>query len=102
MRHPSYFRLLLKDQRTTKRYIKNLRRSLYRLKGDLIRTMLDLYFQKKHLKNIEAEIKTITDAAFFPHTRLRIEHILNENHHGNHSPKQVPGNRDRSSGEQEI
>ena len=77
---------------TSRRKVKELKKDLRELKGNIVRNLIDLYYEKRDLENIEAEIKSLTDTAFFTSNRpLCVEDILNDN--GNESTQQIPGDR---------
>lgn len=101
MRPSGYYRMLLMDERKTRKRMKHLRKHLFRLTDPYwICTIRDYLDERKHLKNIEEEIKAITDAAFFRYTKpLSVEDILNDENNGNSTPKPLPRDRDRPEGE---
>jgi hypothetical protein len=90
MKHPSYIRMLLNDERKSRKRAKELSKAIYALKGNLIKNIIDLYYEQRDLENIEAEIKSLTDTAFFTYTKpLCVEDILNDN--GNQSTQSISG-----------
>lgn len=87
-----YYRLLMKDERVTRRHLRCLRKGIWKVTSrHWLWQVKDYLREKSHLRNIENEIEAITDAAFFRFSKpLRVEEILNDETNGNSTQKQVP------------
>lgn len=104
MKQRTYFILLLKDMQLARRHIKALKGQILSLQGNPIKAVKEIYYEIRHLNNIESEINAITDEAFFPCEGLPIDEIiLNERNHDQRIQKPLPGDRNRpTGGEPEI
>ena len=91
MRQAPYIRMLLSDHRKSQKRVKELKSAIRMVKKPLFINIIDLYYEKRDLKNIEDEIKILTDTAFFTGRPLCVEDILNDN--GNQSTQRIPGDR---------